>query len=46
MTKALGQKTSQVDVWMVNIARGKTQLERLRFEASPAEFVIAAAKPL
>lgn len=44
VTEALGKKTSQVDVWMVNIARGKTQLERLRFEALPPTFVIAAAK--
>jgi precorrin-6B C5,15-methyltransferase / cobalt-precorrin-6B C5,C15-methyltransferase len=46
VTKALGKKTSQVDVWMVNISRGKTQLERLRFEPLPPTFVIAAAKSL
>lgn len=44
VTEALGKKTSQVDVWMVNISRGKTQLDRLRFEALPPTFVIAAAK--
>ena len=44
VTEALGKKTSQVDVWMVNISRGKTQLERLRFEALPPTFVVAAAK--
>jgi precorrin-6Y C5,15-methyltransferase (decarboxylating) len=44
LTEALGKKTSQVDVWMVNISRGKTQLERLRFEALPPTFVVAAAK--
>lgn len=45
VTEALGKKTSQVDVWMVNISRGKTQLDRLRFEALPPTFVVAAAKP-
>lgn len=44
VTEALGKKTSQVDVWMVNISRGKTQLDRLRFEALPPTFVVAAAK--
>jgi precorrin-6Y C5,15-methyltransferase (decarboxylating) len=45
VTEALSKKTSQVDVWMVNISRGKTQLDRLRFEALPPTFVVAAAKP-
>ncbi len=45
VTEALGKKTSHVDVWMVNISRGKTQLDRLRFEALPPTFVVAAAKP-
>ncbi len=44
VTEALGKKTSQVEVWMINISRGKTQLERLRFEALPPTFVVAAAK--
>lgn len=44
VTEALGKKTSHVDVWMVNISRGKTQLDRLRFEALPPTFVVAAAK--
>ncbi len=44
VTEALGKKTSQIEVWMINISRGKTQLERLRFEALHPTFLVAAAK--
>lgn len=44
VTEALANKTSQVDVRMINIARGKTQLERLRFEALNPSWIVSAAK--
>ena len=37
--------TPEVKVWMVNIARGTYQLERVRFSALNPSFLIAAAKP-
>lgn len=42
--KTLGQHTSQVQVWMINVARGTDQLERLRFDALNPTFVLAATK--
>jgi precorrin-6Y C5,15-methyltransferase (decarboxylating) len=36
--------TSQVNVWMLNIARGADQLERLRFAAISPAFLLAATK--
>jgi hypothetical protein len=36
--------TAQVNVWMLNIARGADQLERLRFAALSPAFLIAATK--
>lgn len=44
VTEALFNKTSRVDVRMINIARGKTQLERLRFESLNPCWVVSAAK--
>ena len=44
VTNALATKTSRVDVRMVNVARGKPQLERLRFEALNPSWVVSAAK--
>lgn len=44
VNKSLTQKTSQVQVWMFNIARGKPQLERLRFESLNPTFLVAAVK--
>ncbi len=44
LRQALGQHASQVQVWMVNIARGTDQLERLRFDALNPTFVLAATK--
>lgn len=44
VTEALYKKTSHVDVRMINIARGKPQLERLRFEALNPCWVVSAAK--
>lgn len=41
---ALAQQTSQVNVWMINVARGTDQLERLRFDALNPTFLVAAAK--
>ncbi len=42
--EALSKKTSQVQVWMINVARGTDQLERLRFDALNPTFLIAAGK--
>ena len=42
--RVLGEKASQVQVWMVNIARGADQLERLRFDALNPTFVLTATK--
>ena len=42
--QTLAKETEQVQVWMVNLARGTDQLERLRFDALNPTFLIAAAK--
>ncbi len=42
--EALGKQTSQVQVWMLNVARGTDQLERLRFDALNPTFLVAAGK--
>ncbi|NOY40679.1 MAG: precorrin-6y C5,15-methyltransferase (decarboxylating) subunit CbiE [Planctomycetes bacterium] len=42
--RALGQRASQVQVRMVNIARGTDQLDRLRFDALNPTFVLTASK--
>ena len=41
---SLGKHAAQVQVWMVNVARGTDQLERLRFNALNPTFLIAATK--
>lgn len=42
--RALRTKSTDVSVWMVNIARGTEQLERLTFEALKPNFLVAAKK--
>jgi len=44
LREALTKRTSQVQVWMINVARGTDQLERLRFDALNPTFLIAASK--
>jgi precorrin-6Y C5,15-methyltransferase (decarboxylating) len=39
------RQAPDVKVWMVNVARGTYQLERVRFEALNPTFLLAAAKP-
>lgn len=41
---ALQNKTDDANIWMVNIARGTFQLERVRFESLNPTFLIAAKK--
>jgi precorrin-6Y C5,15-methyltransferase (decarboxylating) len=41
---ALAKQTTEVQVWMINVARGTDQLERLQFDALNPTFVIAAGK--
>ena len=40
----LANQTPDVQVWMINIARGMDQLERLKFDALTPSFLISAAK--
>ena len=40
----LGSRTDQMNVWMVNVARGVFQFERMRFESLNPTYVIAAVK--
>jgi precorrin-6B C5,15-methyltransferase / cobalt-precorrin-6B C5,C15-methyltransferase len=40
----MGAHSADVRVWMVNIARGTEQLERLTFEPLKPNFLLAAAK--
>ena len=42
--RTLSQQTSQVKVWMVNLARGTFQLERVRFAALNPTFLLSAVK--
>ncbi len=42
--QTLAKQNANVRVWMVNVARGTDQLERLRFDALNPTFLIAAAK--
>lgn len=42
---ALARKTPDVQVWMINIAHGTQQLERLRFESLNPTFLIGVVKP-
>ena len=39
------RRCADVKVWMLNIARGTEQFERLRFEALNPTFLLAAVKP-
>lgn len=43
--KTLQQKAGHADVWMLNIARGTHQLERVRFDALNPTFLISVVKP-
>jgi precorrin-6Y C5,15-methyltransferase (decarboxylating) len=45
LNESLHERTSDVQVWMINLARGKYQLERVRFEALNPSFLVAATKP-
>jgi len=45
LRQALGKHTAEVQVWMINVARGTDQLERLKFDALNPTFLIAASKP-
>ncbi|MFM8703969.1 MAG: precorrin-6Y C5,15-methyltransferase (decarboxylating) subunit CbiT, partial [Planctomycetia bacterium] len=42
----LRSRSSDAGYWMVNIARGIEQLDRIRFEAINPSFLIAATKPV
>jgi precorrin-6Y C5,15-methyltransferase (decarboxylating) len=41
----LHRHASDVKVWMINVARGTYQLERVRFEALNPTFLLAATRP-
>ena len=41
----LADKTSRLDVWMVNIARGTDQLQRIHLDALGPRFLLAVTKP-
>ena len=42
---ALARVAKDVNVWMINIARGTYQLERVRFEALNPTFLLGVIKP-
>jgi precorrin-6Y C5,15-methyltransferase (decarboxylating) len=42
---ALHRRVPDVKVWMINVARGTHQLERVRFDALPPSFLLAVVKP-
>jgi precorrin-6Y C5,15-methyltransferase (decarboxylating) len=42
---ALHQRTGHVSVWMLNVARGTFQLERIRFDPLAPTFLLAIIKP-
>lgn len=42
---ALHRRVPDVKVWMINVARGTHQLERVRFDALPPTFLLAVVKP-
>lgn len=44
LRRAMGEHTSDVKVWMVNVARGTDQLERLTFESLNPNFLLAMTK--
>lgn len=41
----LQAKAGDAQVWMINLARGNDQLDRLRFESMNPTFLVAAVKP-
>jgi len=43
--RILAQKTTHINVWMMNFAQGVFQFDRLRFEAMNPAFLISAVKP-
>ncbi len=43
--EALQRHAGDVKIWMINLARGNYQLERLRFEALNPTFLLAVKKP-
>lgn len=43
--ETLGRVAKDVNVWMINIARGTYQLERVRFEALNPTFLLGVVKP-
>ena len=45
MHALLRSRSADAGYWMVNIARGIEQLDRIRFEAINPIFLIAATKP-
>jgi precorrin-6Y C5,15-methyltransferase (decarboxylating) len=45
LNESLAARSPDVQVWMINVARGKYQLERVRFEAINPSFLIAVSKP-
>jgi len=42
--RTMNERTSNVNVWMVNLARGTFQLERVRFDALNPTFLLALVK--
>ncbi len=44
LRQAITQHTSQVQVRMINVARGTDQLDRIRFESLPPSFLVVATK--
>ena len=44
LRQALAKQTTDVQVWMINAARGTDQLERLTFDALKPTFLIAATR--
>jgi precorrin-6B C5,15-methyltransferase / cobalt-precorrin-6B C5,C15-methyltransferase len=44
--EVLHRLAKDVNLWMINIARGTYQLERVRFEAMNPTFLLAVVKPL
>jgi len=40
----LQRRESDVKVWMINVARGTYQLERVRFDALNPSFLLAVVK--
>jgi precorrin-6Y C5,15-methyltransferase (decarboxylating) len=42
---ALNRRVPDVKVWMINVARGTYQLERVRFDALNPTFLLAIVKP-